>query len=151
RARLAAQLALHDELARVLAHALERGRGETAVRRRLAVGRAIRANLGEASRWRSDAGAALADVALVLAARQAGHDAALADGGVATAAGEAALDFLTVAVDGVVGNRRHRHVGGRPHRDAHGVTGDDVAVDAIAGAGEAQAECVVGEDVGGNV
>src|SRR6516165_6985655 len=151
RARLAAQLALHDEFARVLAHALERGGSETAVRRRLAVGRAIRENLGEASRWWSDAGAALADEALVLAARQAEHDAALAYVWVATAAGEAALDFLTVAVDGVVGNRRHRHVGCRPHRDAHGVAGDDVAVDDIAGAGETEAERIVGEDVGGDV
>ena len=66
RARLAAQLALHDEFARVLAYALERGGGETAVRRRLAVGRAIRADLGETSRRRSDADAALADVAFVL-------------------------------------------------------------------------------------
>src|SRR5215472_17007801 len=99
RARLAAQLALHDEFARVLAHALERGRGKTAVRRRLALGRAIGANLGEASRRRSDAGAALADKALVLAARQAEHDAALAEVGVATAAGEAALDLLTIIVD----------------------------------------------------
>src|SRR5262249_46490167 len=110
RAQLAPQLALHDELARVLAHALEGGRSETAVRRRLAVGRAIRADLGEASRRRSDADAALADVAFVLAARQAEHDAALADIGIATAAGEAALDLLTIAVDGVVGNPRHRHV-----------------------------------------
>src|SRR5215831_16315419 len=101
RARLAAQLALHGELARALAHALERGGGKPAVRRRLAVGRAVRANLGQASRRRSDADAALADIAFVLAARQAEHDAALADVGVATAAGEAALDLLTIAVDGV--------------------------------------------------
>src|SRR5215831_18255315 len=100
RARLAAQLALHDELARAFAHALERGRGETAVRRRLAVGRAIGANLGEASWCRSDADAAVADVAFVLAARQAEHDAALAEVGVATAAGEAALNLLTIVVDG---------------------------------------------------
>ena len=66
RQRLAAKLALHDELARALAHALERGGGEAAVRRRLAVGRAIRADLGETSRRRSDADAALADVAFVL-------------------------------------------------------------------------------------
>jgi hypothetical protein len=43
------------------------------------------------------------------------------------------------------------HVGRRPHRDAHSVAGDDVAVDNIAAAGEAQAERVVGEDVGGDV
>src|SRR5262249_28963551 len=98
-----------------------------------------------------DAGAALADIAFVLAARQAEHDAALAEVGVATAAGKAALDLLTIVVDGVVGNRRLRHLGARPHGDAHGVAGDDVAVDAIAGAGEAQAERVVGEDVGGDV
>src|SRR5262245_23855428 len=143
RARLAPQLALHDELARAFAYALERGSGETAVRRRLAVGRAIRANLGEASRRRSDADATLADVAFVLAARQAEHDAALAEVGVATAAGEAALDLLTIVVDGVVGNRRLRHLGPRPHRDAHGVAGDDVAVDDIAGAGETEAEGIV--------
>src|SRR5215510_2541992 len=104
RQRLAAQLALHDELARALAHALERGGGEPAVRRRLAIRRAIRTNLGEASRRRSDADAALTDKAFVLAARQAENDAALADGGVATAAGEAALDLLTIAVNGIVGN-----------------------------------------------
>src|SRR5262249_57031794 len=104
RQRLTPQLALHDELARAFAHALERGGGETAVRRRLAVGRAIRANLGEASRRRSDADAALAHIAFVLAARQAEHDAAFAEVGVATAAGEAA---------------RLRHLSPRPHRDAH--------------------------------
>src|SRR5262249_14450283 len=102
RARLAAPLAFHDELARAFAHPFERGGGEAAVRRRLAVGRAIRADLGEASRRRGNADAALADEAFVLAARQAEHDAALADGGVATAAGEAALDLLAVAIDGVV-------------------------------------------------
>src|SRR5262245_55053002 len=75
RARLAPQLTLHDELARALAHALERGGGETAVRRRLAVGRAIRANLGEASWRRSDADAALTHITFMLAARQAEHDA----------------------------------------------------------------------------
>src|SRR6516162_42150 len=151
RQRLAAKLALHDELARAFAHALERGGGETAVRRRLAVGRAIRADLGEASRRRSDADAALADIAFVLAARQAEHGAALAEVGVATAAGEAALDLLTIVVDGVVGNRRLRHLGARPHRDAHGVAGDDVAVDDVAGAGETEAKGIVPEDVGGDV
>src|SRR5262249_1870987 len=151
RQRLAAQLALHDELARALAHALERGGGAPAVRRALAIRRAIRTNLGEASRRRSDADAALTDKAFVLAARQAENDAALADGGVATAAGEAALDLLTIAVNGIVGNPCHRHVGCRPHRDAHGVAGDDVAVDDIAGAGQAQAERIVGENVGGDV
>src|SRR5262249_54843760 len=151
RQRLAPQLALHGELARAFAHALERGGGETAVRRRLAVGRAIRADLGEASRRRSDADAALADVAFVLAARQAEHDAALAEVGVATAAGETALDLLTIVVDGVVGNRRLRHLGPRPHRDAHGIAGDDVAVDGVAGAGETEAKGIVAEDIGGDV
>src|SRR5262249_27742040 len=151
RARLAAQLALHDELARAFAHALQRGGGETAVRRRLAVGRAIRANLGEASRRRNDADATLADIAFVLAARQAEHDAALAEGGGATAAGETALDLLTIVVDGVVGNRRLRHLGPRPHRDADGIAGDDVAVDDIAGAGETEAKGIVAEDIGGDI
>jgi hypothetical protein len=79
------------EPVRALARASERGGSETAIRRRLAVGRAIRANLGEASRRRSDADAALADIAFVLAARQAEDDAALADVGVATTAGEAVV------------------------------------------------------------
>src|SRR5262249_56641004 len=101
------------EPVRALAHALKRGGGETAVRRRLAVGRAIRTNLAEASRRRSDSNAALADKAFVLPARQAEHDAALADVGVAAAAGEATLDLLAVAVDGIAGNPCHRHVGPR--------------------------------------
>src|SRR5262249_38402410 len=71
RARLAAKLALHDELARAFAHALERGGGETAVRRRVAVWRASRGNLGKASPRRSGPGAALSAIAFVPAAQHA--------------------------------------------------------------------------------
>ena len=143
----ALHVTLDEDLAAAPLHPLDDRRRDAAVRGRLAVRCTVGANPSEAFRLDDDADAARADIAGVLRAGCAEHDAAAPQIGIAAAAGEAAPDVLAVVVDRVLRQPHHRAARSRPHGDADLVSEDGVAVDDVVMAGQREAERVVGEHV----